>query len=582
MGHKTSLILTATLIVVSLLLTQCAPAATPAPAPTQAPVATAAPATQAPAPTEAPAATMAPAPTEAAAMVEQRILRESEANPPNIDPAVGSDFSSSTALANLYDTLVFPNTKGGVDPWLAENWDTSADGLTWTFHLRNGVKFHNGDMLKASDVVFSANRIMTIGEGFGYLFVKVISSVTAPDDSTVVFTLSKPNGLFLLSLIRLYVLNEKEVMANIATPGSYGDLGDYGKKYLLTHDAGSGPYKVKEFKLEESLTMEKNNDWWGTFVDNAPDEYVIIGTTETATIRTLVAKRELEITDQWQTVQALKALQQIEGVKVAALPSLTEFYYMMNTQKAPTDDLHCRKAISYAFDYNAAVGLEWPGTQQSVGPVPASLAGHKDVFVFHRDLDQAKAELAQCKYASDIAKYPVTVHWAAEVPDEEKFALLFQANMADIGIKVDVVGTPWLSMVDQAAKADTSPNINTIYVSADLPEAGSILKLRYHSDAHGTWAQNEWLDDKELDTLIETSLETIDAQKRYQMYGEIQDYLMNLVPSLFLYDQVEKHAYQAAYIDWPAARGEVIPVIGYQILASRIQVYPEKRAALVQ
>jgi len=553
------------LIMVLSLVVSCAPPATPEPtekAPEPAPTE---PAATEPPPTE-------PAPTEPPPP-EKRALRITFAWPTYIDPAVGSDFSSTSSLCNLYDTLVFPNTEGGVDPHLAESWDVSDDGLTWTFHLKKGVKFHNGSELTASDVAFSMNRLLEIGEGLAYVFLGTVDSTTALDDYTVEFKLTQPSGLFLISLIRLYVADEEEVMANIVTPGPYGDNGDYGKEYLLTHDAGSGPYQVKEFPLEEYLLMEKYNDWFGTFGPNAPDEVRFIATTEAATVRTMMSRQELEITDQWQTIEALEALQEVEGVDVAAFPVLTEFYYMVHTKKPPTDDIHFRRAMAYAFDYEAAVGLEWEGTQQSQGPVPAITAGHNpDVFVFPRDLEKAREELAQSQYADQLDDYPVEVHWCTEVPAEEKFALLFQANMADVGISVNIVSTPWMSMVEEGAAIDTSPHIQTTYVSADFPEAGSLLKVRYHSDAAPTWSQNEWLLDEELDQMIDDALVTVDDEERYAKYMELQDYIVDLCPTLFLYDQVQKHAYQSAYVDWPAARGEVIPVMGYTMFAPTINV----------
>jgi peptide/nickel transport system substrate-binding protein len=545
------------IVVASLVIAACGP--TPAPStveqPTQAP-----PATQAAAPTSPPVA-------------EKRALRVTFSWPTYIDPAVGSDFSSTSSLCNLYDTLVFPNPQGSVDPWLAESWDTSEDGLTWTFQLKKGVKFHNGSELTASDVAFSMNRLLEIGEGLSYVFLGTVENATAPDDYTVQFKLTQPSGLFLISLIRLYVLDEQEVMDNTVTPGPYGDKGDYGKEWLLTHDAGSGPYKVKEFPLEEYLLMEKYGDWWGTFVPNAPDEVRFIATTEAATIRTMMSRQELEISDQWQTVESLEALDQLEGVEIAPLPSLTEFYYMIHTKKPPTDDLHFRRAMAYAFDYDAAVALEWPGTQQSQGPVPIITAGHDpDVFVFHRDLDKAREELAASKYADQLDQYPVEVHWITDVPAEEKWALLFQANMADVGIKVNIVGTPWMSVVEETASEELSPHIVTIYVSADFPEAGSLLKVRYHSDAAATWSQNEWLLDPDLDKMIDDALTTVDQAERYAKYKTLQEYIVDLCPSLFLYDQVEKHAYQGSYVDWPSAKGEVIPVMGYPMYAAIIGV----------
>ncbi|RME80001.1 MAG: ABC transporter substrate-binding protein [Caldilineae bacterium] len=551
--HRVFLVLS---ILSVFLLAACAAPAAPA-APAEAPAAQ---------PTEAPAEAPAPA-------AGPTTLRVTFAWPTFIDPAVGNDFSSSSSLINLYDTLVFPSPDGGIVPWLAESWDVSDDGLSYTFHLKQGVKFHDGSELTASDVVYSFNRLKGIGEGFAYMLADA-ESAEAVDDYTVTITLGKPSGLFLPSLLRLFIVNEDLVRANTAAEGPYGENGDYGKEWLLTHDAGSGPYKVKEFQLEEYLLMEKNEDWWGEFAPNAPDEIRFIGTTEAATIRTLMANRELEISDQWQTVQALEALDEIEGVDIAALPTMTEFYFMINTKIPPTDDVHCRRAMAWAFDYDTAVGLEWPGTRQSQGPVPASLGGHNpDVFVFHRDLEKAKEELAQCKYADEIENYPVEIHWVSEVPDEEKFALLFQSNMAEIGIPVKVVSIPWLSMVENTSSMETSPHIATIYVSSDLPEAGTMLFQRYHSSTANQWLQNEWLLDEEFDARIEDALATVDQEERFAKYYELQDYIAELAPSLFIYDQAEKHAYQS-YVDWPALRGEMSAVMGYYFFGPQIQVNP--------
>jgi peptide/nickel transport system substrate-binding protein len=455
---------------------------------------------------------------------------------------------------------------------LAESWDISEDNLTFTFHLRQGVKFHDGSELKASDVVYSFNRLKTIGEGYAYLATAGVKEVKASDDSTVVFTLEQPSALFLPSLVRLYVASEALVKQNTKAEGPYGENGDFGKEWLQTNDAGSGPYKVKEFPLEQYLLMEKFGDWWGEFNPNAPDEVRFIGTTEAVTVRSLMDNKELEITDQWQSFEAYQALEKIEGVEIAPLPSMSSFYYMVNTKKPPTDDIHCRKAMAYAFDYETAVGLEWPGTQQMVGPVPASLAGHNpDVFTFKRDLDKANEELAQCQYADALDQNPISVNWVAEVPDEEKWALLFQSNMAEIGMKVDVVKTPWLSLVENTSKLETSPSIATIYVSSDLPEAGLMLKQRYHSSTTGTWQQNEWLQDKELDQAIDDALATLDEKERFDKYAKIQEQLVELAPSIFIYDQVEKHAYRDC-VDWPAARNETSIVMGYQLFAAHIGV----------
>jgi len=512
----------------------------------------------------------------------ERPLRTTWDWPTYIDPAVGSDRSSSTALVHLYDTLVYPDIKGNAQLHVAKSWETSDDGLTWTFHLRMGIKFHNGTELIAEDVKFSMDRLITIGEGYAYLFEDVIST-EASDRYTVVFHLKEPCGPFLTTLFRLYIVNKDLVMANIKKPGPYGDMGDYGKQYLLTHDAGSGPYTVKEFPFEEYLLMVINPNYWLPIDPNAPDEFKMIGTTEPVTIRTMLSRRELEISDESQTPETLKALDKIKGVDIAEYSFGSAFYYMMHTKKPPTDDIHFRKAMAWAMDYKTVVDKIYPGYIQSRGPIPQTLPGaDPTVFQYHRDLDKAMSELKQSKYYGQLDKYPVTVYWTAEIPDLEKVALLFMSNMADIGIKVEVVKTPWMVMVEKAASIEMSPNIMTIFVGPHYPEAGSILESKYKSESAATWEQNEWLLDSKFDAMIDDALKTVDREERFAKYSKMQHYIVDLCPTLFLVDLLYKVAYQATYIDWPTARGENPPIMGYEIIARFIRVYPDKRAELLK
>ena len=523
--------------------------------------------------------------TTAPPAAEEKVLRVTFAWPTYIDPAVGSDFSSTTSINALYDPLVYPTPEGDIKPWVAESWEVSDDGLVWTFHIRKGIKFHDGSELTAEDVAFSMQRLLTIGEGYAYLFKPYIDKIEVLDNYTVQFTLKKPFGPFLAALTRFYILNKDLVMAHLVmndTNFNYGEFGDYGRNWLLTHDAGSGPFMVKEFKLEEKLTMEKFPDYWAGLKPNTPDIAIFIGTTEPSTIRTLMANRELEISDQWQPKEAWEALDSIQGVDIANIYAGTEFYLMIHTKKPPTDDVHCRKAMAYGVDYDTIINQIFPGARKVTGPVPPSVPGAApNLQGFYYDVNKAKEELQQCKYYGQLDQYPVEFHWIAEVPDEEKVALLFKANMQELGITVNVVKKPWLSVVDEMANQDTSPHIVSIFDSPAYPEAGALLFSRYHSSSANTWEQNEWLLDPQLDKMLEEALSTVDRNERFQKYYEIQQYIMDLAPTIFLFEQVEKHAYQSYYVKWPAAEGKGIPLMGYIIDLRDIEVYPEKRAELL-
>jgi peptide/nickel transport system substrate-binding protein len=124
-------------------------------------------------------------------------------------------------------------------------------------------------------------------------------------------------------------------------------------------------------------------------------------------------------------------------------------------------------------------------------------------------------------------------------------------------------------VVENTSAQETSPHIVTIYVSTDLPEAGLMIQQRYHSSTANTWQQNEWLLDAELDAEIEDALATVDQAERFAKYAELQVKIVDLAPSLFLYDQLEKHAVQD-YVDWRPEENS--SVMGYQIYVPRIGV----------
>lgn len=302
----------------------------------------------------------------------ESIVRMTEDWPNYIDPAVGSDFSECISLVQLYDTLVFPMPDGSVRPHLAYKWDVSPDGTKYTFYLREGVKFHNGDELTAEDVEFSMKRLMDIGEGFAYLFTGIVDDVRAIDRYTVEMNLTKPVGPFVKSLIRLYIVNKDQVLANLE-PGPYGEFGDYGKKWLLENDAGSGPYRVREVRMEEYVIGEKYEEWWGGWAEGAPDVFKLSGSVEPVTVRTLVAQRELEISDELQPLENYEAMARLEGVEVATYINGNNLQVMLHTKKPPTDCIHFRKALAYCIDYDAIITDIYPGSRQARGTGPVQL-----------------------------------------------------------------------------------------------------------------------------------------------------------------------------------------------------------------
>jgi peptide/nickel transport system substrate-binding protein len=514
---------------------------------------------------------------------EVSVIRQSGNDTYHLDPAVGSDLVSSIALCNMYDSLVFPNVDGSVKPYLAKSWTVSEDGLTYTFELVPGVNFHNGDELTAEDVVFSLERLMTIGEGYGYLFTTSVEGAKALEKYKVQFNLKKTFGPFLGVMVRLYILNKNQVMANIQKEGSYGEFGDYGKGWLVDHDAGSGPYQLKENKVPEYLLLEKFNDYWAGWENkDAPQYWKQIGTREAITVRTLFSRGELELSDMWQSKENLAAIDKLPNIEVSSHYEGSVLNIMLNTKKPPTDDIHFRKALAYCLDYKQIIDKIYPGFLPIGTPVSSTLPGYNpDLKPYILDLAKAEEELKQSPYYGKLDQYPMDLYWTNTVVDLEKVALMFQANVAKLGIKLNIVMSTWGSIVANMAKPETTANVNTIFVSPHYAEAGSILESRYHSNSCGTWEQGEWLQNSEIDAMIEDAIGTIDQKERFQKYYTIQEKITELCPTICFLEQACNHAYRSDYVVFPVAEAvkqgkPVSSVLGYNFYFRDFKVFPEK------
>ncbi len=478
--------------------------------------------------------------------------------PAYIDPGVGSKGADCVAFVNLYDTLVFPNSDTSISPMVAESWETNADSTVYTFHLRKDVVFHSGNPLTAKDVAFSMNRMLTVGEGFAYLFTSLVQNVEIVDDYTVRFTLSSPSGLFASLLIRLYILDEKTVMENIVADGAYGEFGDYGKAFLLTNDAGSGPYKVKEMRTEEHLIMEKFDGYWMGWDDKpqAPQTVQMMGGVDTASMKTMIARGELDTSDDAQTGETYDALDAIEGVDVIRTPIGVNFNIMLNTKLAPTDDVHVRKAMAFATDYDTIVNDIYTGSTKATGPIVRGMAGAltDEECPYFFDLAKAEEELKQSPYYNELISgaMKISLTYCTEGgAQQENLALLIQASMAALGVTVEITGKPFATMMTDAQTIETTPNASFVAFAPSNLDGSGYLKNRYHSSACGTWEQMEWLQDAEIDALIEQALATMDQEARIALYKEISLKLMEICPTIWMTDLATPIAFRSSYFSSP-------------------------------
>jgi peptide/nickel transport system substrate-binding protein len=467
----------------------------------------------------------------------ETVLRLDEVAVGEIDPGKASDYADSILMFNIYDTLVIPKQgEPGQQGHLAESW--TVDGNTYTFKLRTDVKFHSGNPLTAEDVVFSLDRMKALGAGLSYLF-GVVDKAEAVDASTVKFTLKEAYSPFVSSLVRLPIVDKKLVMANLGDGD--GEMKDWGQAFLSGNDAGSGAYKVTSHNPQQETVMAKSADFFLGVPAKAPDTVRLRYGLEAATVRTLIAQGEHDISSQWLPPEVLKSLAG-EGAQLFTESGTSGFYVKMNTTKAPLDDVECRLALSKAFDYEAGIKMvaitdQVSQGKPSTGAIVVGMFGANPADqIIKRDLEAAKAHLAKCKYKPEDINLELS--WIGEVPLEERFALLMQANFAEIGIKSEIKKLPWALFSEQVSKPENTPNISQLFVASVTGDPDTLLYGMYHSTAKGTWQSPEYLQDAEVDKYLDAGRTAADDAGRQAAYAELNKRLVAIAPSIYAYDQV--------------------------------------------
>ena len=299
-------------------------------------------------------------------------------------------------------------------------------------------------------------------------------------------------------------------------------------------------FTLWHYTTEDVDTDVDDADYFLDVPEAAPDQARLRYGLEAATVRTLISQGEHDIASQWLPPEVIKALAS-EGAQLLTEGGSAGFYVKMNTTKAPLDDVECRLALANAFDYGAAVKMiaitdEVSQGSAPTGAIPVGMFGANPADqVLKRDMDAAKAHLAKCQYKPEDINLELS--WIAEVPVEERFALLMQANFAELGIKSEIKKLPWALFADQVSKPENTPNISQLFVNAVTGDPDTLLYGMYHSSAAGTWQSPEYLKDEMVDKLLDEGRTGADDAAREAAYSALNKRLMEIAPTIYGYDR---------------------------------------------
>ena len=448
---------------------------------------------------------------------------------PVLDPHVRYDWSTRMIQQSVYDGLLkYVGTPPKIIPWLAEKYEVSADGLTYTFHLAKNAKFHNGDPVDAEAVRFSFERGLKLNAGVAWMFKDFLKpeNIKATGAHTVVFTLDKPFGPFISYVPWWYIVNPKQVMANAVD-------GDLGKKWMTENDAGSGPFKLRRFDGNALIHMDAVPDYWKGWPmgdDKRLSGIIYRIIREGAPRKTALQRREIDAMAN-MTPDDVEQLSKQPGIRIENHPGFTTFGIKFNCQVGPTADVNMRKAIAYAFDYDALMQIHNGMAKLMTSPFPHAIAGHIDVQnIPRKDLDKARDFLKKSKNPTGGIELEYVHVQGLEDPRRIGLALLDSLRALDI--KVNIVGQPWTTMVSRGSKPETCPNMISIYVTPIGTDPDTVA-YQYHKASWGLYYGVSHYENPAVWQMIGDARGETDQAKRTALYAEIQKRIVDDQPELF-------------------------------------------------
>lgn len=489
----------------------------------------------------------AASPSAAAAPKRGGILSAAdEDNVTSLDPHKTSGFQNLIEFDHFYTALARYNAKGEIEPDLATRWDKSPDGLTYTFHLRPGVKFHNGRAMTSDDVKYSVERVLAKGTAAPYRsYFDPVDKVETPDPATVVFRLKFPYAPFVagIALKRSSSVVPREVVEK--------------EKDLSNVAVGTGPWKLKEWIQNDRIVMARNEDYYEQglpYLDGI--RYKILPEEATR----IAALRGKQVDYALLSFEGAQQVRADTGLTVLRRPNGFVRVGIINTKRKPLDDARVRKALDMALDRKEIIekGI---GDADISGPIPAghpsyALTGDELPPYFKKpDIEGAKKLLAEAGLSNGFS---MTL-------DLEQFkyisqlAQTIQAQWKRIGVDAEIkVYSP--GTLTKAAGKDGGYNFGVRFTAFTYyPDADNYTYNWYHSKNSGLASLAPVWNDPTLDAMMEKARTMPDGPERRTAYVDIQKRLLDTVPTFWFHNELYYEAVAAGVKgfeqDPPARRG---------------------------
>lgn len=447
------------------------------------------------------------------------------------DPRV-SCFAESAYLRNMYDGLLIaaaPGSDKDFEPQLAESWEVSDDGQTWTFKLHEGVKFSDGEPFNAEAVKYSFDSTMELGEGASYI-LSGIESVDVVDEYVVEFKLE-----YAFPLDRVLSAADATYIFSPATKGLKTE--DWtGKSF------GTGPYMIESAREGDEYVFVRNPNWWGEWKDRNPETVVLKVIQEFTTQRQALEAGEVDFIYQVDR-DAVPAMEGNPDLQVFAVPSIYQYDVCLNTRRAPLDDKIFRQALAFATPYDdiiAACGGDVV-SPRAIGYVPQGMYGSStDLPQYEYDPAKAEALLAQAGYPNGEGVPKLKLYYCSDVAMHSKITPLLKEAYEEIGLKIEtmpILASQWTTVVTDPYPEPGLYDLFSERAYGSFAHAYDHLNYQFHTFDPPEYNTTYW-SSPETDKMIEEAWATdaTDPAKAQEMFDQIQTIVLEECPVIPILD----------------------------------------------
>ncbi len=444
------------------------------------------------------------------------------ADPRGLDPAYVDDGESAKVMCNIFEGLLqYKPDSTAIEPCLATEWNISADGKVYTFKLRQGVKFHDGTPFNADAVKFSVERQLPPNKiddmPYASFTFGLVEKVEKVDDYTVKFTLKEPNTPFLANLAM-------SLAAPIVSPEAAKKFGDK----FIENPVGTGPYKFIKWDKSQSITLEKNNDYWGSKAKT--DKVVFKFTKENSVRASELMTGAVDIIDGVDPNDVPK----LEQSKMAIFKDkgMNINYMAFNCSRAPFNDPKLREAISYAINRDELVKFLYQGfAEKADSPMPSFIPGHNSaVKPYEYNVDKAKALLKELgKENLEVKMIAYSNPRPYNPVNGQKLAEAVQNYLAKVGIKAKIDVYPWTEYKQKTAQGEG--DILFYGWVGDNGDADNFLSLFDSNEIKSTLNVAKYVN-PEVDKLLAKARAVPNGEERNKVYQQMQEIVAKDAPWL--------------------------------------------------